>query len=451
MRHHIVRKLRRVRQWLGSMIVFYAITSSTAHASRVSSKFSGSDTASEDRFGYSVAMSGNTAIIGAPGDNAQGTLSGSAYVFTLVGSSWVQQAKLTPSDGAARAGFGRAVALSGDTALVGAPNAAITGTETGAVYVFVRSGTTWSEQAKLVALDYVVFDGFGSNVSLSGGTAAIGSPYADAFGENSGAAYVFVRSGTSWSQQAKIIPIDGRSLDLFGSSVSLSGETLAVGSPADDDNAVASGSAYVFLRTGLNWGQQQKIRPADGLSGDLFGTGITVDGDTLVVGSPDDDDNGLASGSAYVFTRGGTSWSLQTKIMALDASAGDFFGATVSLRGDNLLIGAFLDDRAVNDSGSVYAYQRSGTTWSQLNKLSPASSSAGDNFGVAVALDGDQGLAGTEQDDGRGSNSGAVYPFTFAIAAAPALGSYASLLALALFLGGGLLIGARRRAVAREG
>jgi hypothetical protein len=134
--------------------------------------------------------------------------------------------------------------------------------------------------------------------------------------------------------------------------------------------------------------------------------------------------------------------------MALDASSGDFFGATVALRGDNLLIGAFLDDGPVTDSGSAYAFQRSGATWNQLNKFSPLSSAASDNFGVAVALDGDQALAGAEQDDARGSNAGTVYPFTFAIAAAPAMGNRALALALALLLGGALMIGTRRRAVA---
>lgn len=440
----MARTLGRFRHSLGLMIAVVATSGAEARADIPLVKFLAADGTTEDRFGYSVAMNGNTAIIGAPGDGPQGSLSGSAYVFVLGPSGWVQQAKLTASDGATKAGFGRAVAISGDTALVGAPNAAITGTETGAAYIFVRSGTTWTEQAKLSALDYIVFDGFASSVSLSGNTAAIGSPYADPFGENSGAAYVFTRSGTSWSQQTKIVPIDGRSLDLFGSSVALNGDTLVGGAPGDDDNAIASGSAYVYVRTGTNWGLQQKVRPADGANGDSFGSAVAVSTDTLVVGSPDDDEHGLASGSAYVYFRTSGLWSQQAKLFAIDGAAGDFFGATVALSGDNALLGSFLDDVTATDSGSAYAFKRTGTAWSQLRKFAPASGNVSDNFGVAVALDGEQGLVGSEQDDSVGANGGAVFPLLFAASTVPAMREYTWLLACGLALIGAFVVRARR-------
>jgi hypothetical protein len=444
----MARTLVRFPHSLGWVIAIVAATSSQGRADVPQPKFLAGDGTSEDRFGYSVALSGDTALVGAPGDNPQGSLSGSTYVFVRGSSGWVQQAKLVASDGATKAGFGRAVALNGDTAVIGAPNAAITGTDTGAVYVFVRSGTTWTQQAKLSALDYVVFDGFGSSVSVMGDTAAIGSPYADPFGENSGAAYVFARTGTTWSQQTKIVPIDGRSLDLFGSSVALSSDTLVGGAPGDDDNAVASGSAYVFLRSGANWGLQQKIRPADGANGDSFGSAVTISGNTVAVGSPDDDERGLASGSAYVYVRNSGLWSPQAKLFAVGSEAGDFFGASLALSGDNLLVGSFLDDVRTVDSGSAYAFQRTGATWIELHKFAPATSVASDNFGVAVALDGNQGLVGAEQDDSLGSNSGAAFPLLFTGAPAPALGRYAWLMAAGLAMIGALLV-RKKSAIAR--
>ena len=217
-----------------------------------------------DLAGLSVAISGNTAVVGASRDDDKGTDAGAVYVFVRNGTSWTQQAKLTAADGAANANFGISVALNGDTALFGAKFDGSAASDAGAAYVFVRTGTTWTQQAKLVASDAAVEDQLGASVALEGDTAVVGTIEDDDHGDRSGAAYVFVRSGTSWTQEAKLTPDDGAAADQFGISVSVSGNTVAVGTWGDDDLGNSSGAAYVFVRSGTSWTQQAKLLAGDG-------------------------------------------------------------------------------------------------------------------------------------------------------------------------------------------
>ena len=191
-------------------------------------------------------MCGDTAVVGAEGDDDNGAYSGSAYVFVRSGSVWTEEAKLTASDGAAVDYFGVSVSVSGDTAVVGAWSGDGIVADSGSAYVFVRSGTTWSEQAELTASDGAADDWFGFAVSVSGDTAVVGADYDDDNGMNSGSAYVFVRSGTTWTEQAKLTASDGAATDVFGRSVSVSGDAAVLGARLDDDNGTDSGSAYVF-------------------------------------------------------------------------------------------------------------------------------------------------------------------------------------------------------------
>jgi hypothetical protein len=272
---------------------------------------------------------------------------GSAYVFTRSGTSWSQQAHLTADDGAALDDFGWSVALFGDTALVGAWLDAIgENLNQGSAYVFVRSGTNWSQQAKLTAPDAPGYDRFGYSVALSGETALVGS-YNDDVGAtiNQGSAYVFVRSGTSWSQQAQLTAADGAAYDVFGSSVALSGETALVGASSDDVGAnVDQGSAYVFARSGTSWSPQGKLTGADGAAHDYFGWAVALSGETALVGVPYDQVGlNAEQGSAYLFARSGGNWSRQGKLTASDGAASDNFGWAVALSGETALVGAAYD------------------------------------------------------------------------------------------------------------
>jgi len=377
-------------------------------------KLTASDSAASDQFGYSVAISGDTVLSGAYLDDTEaGIDAGSAYVFQRTGTTWSQQAKLTAGDGAANDQFGTSVGISGDTAVVGVPNDdTAAGSDTGSAYVFVRSGIVWTRQAKLTASDARVADHFGSAVAVSGDSVVVGAPY----NNTTGSMYVFVRTGTVWSEQAKLTASDARSDDELGTSVALSGDTAVAGAPtADTSGKSNTGSAYVFVRTGTTWSQQAKLIASDSAAEDVFGWSVAISGDSVLVGSIyDDTPAGTDAGSAYVFVRSGTTWSQQAKLTASDALTNDNFGWAVSISGDTALIGANSgDSAAVPDTGSAYVFVRNGTTWSQQAKLTAGNAAGGDRFGASVGLSGDTCIVGAAGvDTSVGSNVGCAYVFS---------------------------------------
>ncbi|MHC4976917.1 MAG: hypothetical protein ACYTF7_09985 [Planctomycetota bacterium] len=377
-------------------------------------KLLASDAASSDLFGRSVSLDGGTALIGAQRDDDAGLSSGSAYVFVRSGTTWSEQAKLTASDGAAGDYFGRSVALDGETALVGAQyGGGGASADQGSAYVFVRTGTSWTEQAKLTAGDGDLDDYFGYSVALDGDTALIGAWGDDDAGSRSGSAYVFVRIDGSWTEQTKLADSEGGTDDFFSASVVLEGDMVFIGASGDNDaGGFGQGSAHVFERLGSVWvGAELKVFASDAAVIDWFGHSVALDGDTALIGAYGDDDAGLSSGSVYVFVRSGTSWIEQVKLVASDGASSDYFGYSVALDGDTALIGAYGDDDGGSDSGSAYVFVRSGTTWTEQDKLTSSDAAASDLFGRSVALDGDTALVGAREDDDGGSSSGSAYVF----------------------------------------
>lgn len=264
------------------------------------------DAAENDGFGGSVSISGDVALIGAELDNDLGNAAGSAYVFRFnapgFAGTWMQEQELLASDGTAADFFGAAVSVSADVAVVGAPVAPNDdGVDSGAAYVFRWNGAAWVEEQKLLALDGGLSDTFGTSVSIAGDVIVVGARFDDAIGANSGSAYVFRWNGSSWEQEQKLLPSDGTGGDEFGISVSVSGDVAVVGAHRHADNAPISGAAYVFRWNGALWSQEEKLLASDGALGDVFGTSVSISGSVAAVGAPNDDDQGSASGSAYVF------------------------------------------------------------------------------------------------------------------------------------------------------
>ncbi|MBM3949797.1 MAG: hypothetical protein FJ312_11295, partial [SAR202 cluster bacterium] len=267
---------------------------------------------------------------------------GSAYVFVRSGATWSQQAKLTASDGGTEDRFGDSVAVSGDTAVVGARGE---NSAQGSAYVFVRSGATWSQQAKLTASDGAEDDVFGISVAVSGDTAVVGALFDDVgSNDDQGSAYVFVRSGATWSQQAKLTASDGAARDQFGYSVVVSGDTAVVGAGGDDIGSNGDqGSAYVFVRSGATWSQQAKLTASDGATDDEFGRSVAVSGDTAVVGPWSDNvGSNLDQGSAYVFT--GTPTPTPTPTPTTPVPSASFWGLA-GLAGAFAVLGVWLAAR----------------------------------------------------------------------------------------------------------
>lgn len=401
-------------------------------------KLTASDAAGGDFLGYSVSIDGDYAIAGAYGDDDKGSESGSAYIFKRSGTDWSEQDKLLATDGAGGDNFGECVSISGDYAIVGAAlDVDDNGDSLGSAYVFERSGETWAHQPKLLAPDAADGDHFGSAVSINGDDAIIGASGDDSSTKtNAGSAYVFHRSETGWSYQAKLIANDPDTSDYFGRAVSISGDYTIVGVESDDDNGTSSGSAYIFKRSGTTWSQQDKLTADDATGGDHFGFSVSIDGDYALVGAYWDDHSGKNyAGSAYIFHRDDTDWTQQDQLFASDAAENDWFGCSVSISGDYALVGSLGDSDGGSQSGSAYVFKRSGSSWNEIDKLTADDADAYDNFGFSVALDGGYAMVGAPYDDDAGGLSGSAYIFV----------PEPSTTVMLVFAGAALLASARRR------
>lgn len=371
-----------------------------------------------------MALDGDTALVGVEEDaEPNGGDAGSAYVFVRSDGGWSQQAKLAATDGDSSDAFGTSVALDGDTAIVGAPGDedphSPTQFRTGAAYVFTRSGTDWTQRAKLTASDGDGSDRFGQSVAIDGDTAIVGASHDEQpNGNEAGAAYVFTGSGGSWSEQAKLAAGDGIDLDHFGWSVDLDGDTALVGAKdaLQSDRRSDAGAAYVFVRSGSTWSEQAELVGSDTLEFDHLGRSVALDGDTALVGAWGEDSNGDEAGATYAFVRSGSTWSEQEKLLPQDGDSNDRFGWSVALSGGTALVGAVADEH-LNDSfaaygGTAYVFTRSVSTWSQHAKLAASDGDAQDDFGFAVAVDGARALVSARDDeDPNGDGAGSAYVF----------------------------------------
>ncbi|MCD6337512.1 MAG: T9SS type A sorting domain-containing protein [Candidatus Marinimicrobia bacterium] len=403
-----------------------------------------SDRAANDHFGYSVAISGNYAIVGAYWEdhNVIGADSlskaGAAYIFMKSGDTWIQQQKIIASDRAVDDLFGISVAISGNYAIVGAyqEDEDASGTNTlinaGAAYIFYNNGSTWNQQQKIVVSDRSPYKYFGNSVAISGNYAIVGAyrEDGDANGENSitqaGAAYIFYYDGSAWVQQQKVVASDRTSYDEFGVSVAISNGYAIVGAANESEDANGentlsnAGSVYIFVQSGETWTQQQKIVAFDRETSDYFGCSVDIDGDYVIVGAYDEDEdtsgtNSLNSaGSAYIFTRNINTWSQQQKIVADDRAESNWFGYSVAISGDHAIIGAY---REGWNTGAAYIFARNTTSWVQEQKIIASSRETFDYFGHSVDISGDYAIVGAdeENEDANEENTlfvaGAAYIF----------------------------------------
>ena len=355
-----------------------------------------------DGFGMSLSIDGDTAVASARFDDTITYYGGSAFVFVRDASgTWTQQAKLVPSDPGSSDYFGSDVSIDGDTALIGAFGDKIGGLMCGSAYVFVRDGHgAWSQQAKLVASDAGHQDWFGTAVSVHGDRALIGADEDDDAGSRSGSAYIFERSGTTWTETRKLTANDAAADDLFGYSVSLYENHALVGAPGK----LASGTAYVFEKGMFGWSQQSKLEPSDAFLPKAFGASVSIHGNTLVVGAYADDS---FTGAAYVFGLSHSAWVEKAKVTASDGGDDDEFGHSVSITDGVLVVGApGWDSSWFDDTGRVYVFEGSGSSWDQAASFYPSSPADDAELGYSVAIDGDLFVAG--RYDGA---DGSVYTY----------------------------------------
>jgi hypothetical protein len=347
-------------------------------------------------FGRAVAIDGSTALIGAIGDN---NFQGAAYLFTRSNGIWSQAQKLTASDGLPGDEFGSSVVLTDNILLVGAP-AAYGVSGPGAVYVFLKTGNTWVESQKLIASDGLPGDQFGDAIALSGGTLIVGARSATVHGQlYQGAAYIFVQSNGSWSQTQKLTGDDSLAFDHFGSAVAAQGSTILVGAPNEN---IDKGEVYVFSRSNNSWNQTQSLTVNDNIYFPEFGASLALGSATALVGAPYADGNGHATqGAAYVFGISGGILTQTQKITSSDGASNDAYGSSVALAenstGNRALIGA--PDAMVGRNkvqGKAYVLRELGGMWGEAARITASDGVILNYFGWAVALDRETALVGAQ-------------------------------------------------------
>ncbi|MGE3609640.1 MAG: fibronectin type III domain-containing protein [Bacteriovoracaceae bacterium] len=443
-----------------------------------------------DYFGMAVGIHGDTLVVGAyledsnqttitngssSSSNNSATSSGAAYVYKRTGTTWVQEAYLKAANAEAYDSFGIAVSINGDTIAVSASaedssQVTITNGSTassdnalinsGAVYIYKRTGSNWAQEAYIKAANAGSSDSFGATMALSGDTLAVGANLEDssqnyitngttAAADNgltdSGAVYIYKRTGTTWAQEAYIKAVNPDSTDAFGQSgLSISGDTLAVSAYQEDSNqttitngasgssnnsAASAGAVYVYQRTGSFWIQQAYIKAANAETNDSFGMSQALSGDTLAVGAHGEDsnlttitngtgtsaDNTVASsGAVYIYKRTGPTWAQEAYIKASNAGNSDQLGRGMSMSGNTVVVGAIGEDsnqttitngstasadNSTSNAGAVYVYKRTGTTWAQEAYIKPPYSNSGLTFGYSTAISGDTITVGTYMED----------------------------------------------------
>jgi hypothetical protein len=308
--------------------------------------------------------------------------------------------------------FGGAVAADGDWVVIGAYGEDALGFNAGAVYIYRFDGESWVEEAKLLASDGQAGDEFGFAVDISGDAVLVGAPSADNPQNLSGAAYVFRYTGSGWVEEAKLLDAPAPFNGELGRSVALDGDLAVLGAPGRTGNAPQSGTAVVFRKTQNDWTVEAELKSTGAASSDFFGRSVAVAGDTILVGAFGDDETAPGAGAAYVFRNAG-GWSQEAKLRADDGTASDFFGSAVALDGVRALIGARGESASMLAAGAAYVFAHDGAGWVQQQKLVAADAGTYDSFGVAVALHGAEVFIGAQGSDSLGANAGAAYLFRF--------------------------------------
>lgn len=372
-------------------------------------KLSARNAVNGDFLGKSVAIDGSTAVAGMYG-LLNTSNDGRAYVYEESGGVWLEVAQLVQSDALAGTDeFGNSVDVSGDVIVVGAEfNDNGLGNNAGAAYVFEELGGVWVETAKLTASDGAGERHFGENVAVSGATIVVGQRENGTLGNNAGAAYVFEQVGGTWVETAKLLASDGDKNALFGDTVAVDGTTIVVGAyKADAGGVNGPGAVYVFEKIGGAWVESQKLSAGD-LAGGGFGRSVDVEGDTIAVGAWKDSTQFAEGGSAYVFEEQAGVWVEVAKVLPSLNADGDWFGHSVGVSGDSLVVSAHKNDLAGFVSGGAFLYQDAGAGWAEVAFLQPQDIAPLDQFGQWVAIDGNNILLGSPFES---TNRGAAYLF----------------------------------------
>ena len=368
---------------LGSIFLAGAVVYAVYALQPTETKIVPSDPATQDYFGDAVAMDGDTLAVGASLKDVAYQDAGAVYVYVNNGSGWLQQQKILNTDTEGFL-FGTAVGVSGDTLVVGCPfNYQGNLSLGGAAFVYVRSGGQWTLQQRLAGPAAFDGDGFGYAVAIRGDTVVVGAESDIVGGVPTGAAYVFQRQGATWTLAQTLVGSDAVAFGYFGTATAVSSNAIVVGAIGDGS---IPGAAYVFARPGASWVETQKLMASDATIDDGFGLSVGVSGDTVVAGAPRNSLRGEQLGAAYVFVRGTSGWTEQQKLEDSVGKEMDQYGHSVALCRDRLVVGSVSANTVIEDTGAVDLYVRNAGVWSLDRRFAPADLQAHDVFGHSVAL-----------------------------------------------------------------
>lgn len=388
----------RWRRWL--LIAVHLVLAGRAVAQPIfcdAASLTGAGAVSGDWLGWAVATDGDTIAASAPQISNGGP--GAVHVFRRAGAAWSNEAMLVAPEAASGDRFAWSVAVQGDVLVAGAPWTDGTTTDQGAVYVFRRAGVQWTQEARLTIPER---GRLGNAVAIEGDTIIAGAPLAG--GHYEGAAYVFRHDGAAWIQTARLTASDGVAAGLFGHAVDLDGERIIVGARGTCSGSYdAPGSAYVFRRTGESWSEEAILLPGGIGCGTGYGMAVALDGDRAIVGAP------TQGGEAFVFRRDGTVWTAEATLPAPWPLDDLGFGRSVALSGERAAIGAWRDDHSGQDSGSVLVYRRDGSVWTLDSRMTAAGVAGSSRLGHSLAMTGTTIAAGAPTYAAAGYNQGAVF------------------------------------------
>lgn len=370
-------------------------------------KVNAADGQGGDYFGAATAVSGDTMVVGAYLDDDFGESSGAAYVYQWNGTGWVEEAKLVASDPQQKDLFGVSVAIEGDMIVIGSFYDDDMGSHSGSAYIFRKVAGSWVEEAKLIAPDGIEGDIFGFSVAVSGNVIVAGAP---AIGEptpRSGKAYLYRQSESGWRLEATLISNAPEAGDGFGYSVDVENATILVGAPFADAVSVDSGAVHAFQLNAGVWTQGARLTATDGTRKDYFGSNVSVSGTAAVVSGWRAGKGG--SGAAYVLGWNGSTWTEEAKLMAGKGGSSTSTIQSVTINGDTIVVGTPLAQGVARGTGSVVVYGRSTGGWAELTRINAADGKDGDQFGAWVSLDGGRLVVGAPRQDDAGVNAGAVY------------------------------------------
>ena len=366
-----------------------------------------------EEFGGSLDVDGDVLVVGSPREkNLAGPGQGAAYVYARTGTTWTIDYWASAFDAAQGDRFGTTVDLDGDTLLVGSPKDDDLGPSSGSAYVFRKNACCWVFQAKIVSPEGVPNERFSDYMALDGDTAVFGVPSSSGTaGAYSGAAYIFERTGTTWTYSTRLTASDAAVGDQFGNTVGVAGSAIAIGCPYDDDLGFSSGSVYFFVKAGNNWVERSKLTAPGGGPGDIFGNVSLLD-DCLAVGAPGHDVPLQGSGTVYIFRANGSAWIFEAQLASPSPFQQSHFGLNISIGGDMLAWG-WVDPNTPATPGSAFAFLREGTTWGPPHEVVPSDGAPGDAFGRAVVAHDRTLFVGAPLDDDGATDAGSLYSFDF--------------------------------------